>query len=256
MAGIGPARMPILDHLGELRRRFVVIVVSLLITVVVLYFVAPWLTEFLKLPIKEYLPEGQIYTFGAFEGFGLKLRVTVFYSFIVCSPLIFWEVLAFFLPALKPNERKFVLPTFLVAIVLFAIGMVFCYLFCLDPAFEWLTGESKSIAELMPQAQNYIHFVMLFLIAFGFAFELPLIVFFLVWFGIVPYKKLRSGWRYVYVALLIFSAIVTPDASPVTMGIMFAALLALYEISMLLAKIGLRKRIERQAADELADDDW
>lgn len=247
---IGPARMPILAHLGELRRRFMVIVVCMIVSLVALYLIAPQLTEFLKQPIKEFLPEdGVLYTLGAFEGFSLKVRVALFASFVVCSPIIFWEILAFFMPALKPNEQKFVLPTFFVAVILFVIGMVFCYNFCLGPAFQWLTGESESVAEVLPQAQNYIHYVMLFLIAFGCAFELPLIVFYLVWFNVVPYAKLRKSWRVVYIVLLVFSAIVTPDASPVTMGIMFAALVLLYELSLACARIGMGRRIKRQEAE-------
>ncbi len=247
---IGPARMPILAHIGELRRRLVVIVVCMVISLIALYLVAPQLTEFLKQPIKEFLPnDGQLYTLGAFEGFSLKVRVALFASFVVCSPIIFWEILAFFMPALKPKEQKFVLPTFFVAVILFVIGMIFCYMFCLGPAFQWLTGESNSIADVLPQAQNYIHYVMLFLIAFGCAFELPLIVFYLVWFDVIPYKKLRQSWRVVYVVLLVFSAMVTPDASPVTMGIMFAALIFLYELSLACARIGMSRRIKRNAEE-------
>ena len=85
-----------------------------------------------------------------------------------------------------------------------------------------------------------------FEIGFGFAFELPLIVFYLVIFDVVPYKKLRGSWRTVYVALMVISAMVTPDASPVTMLLMFAAMVALYEGSLLISRIVLAKRIKKQ----------
>ena len=130
---------------------------------------------------------------------------------------------------------------------------LFCYLFCLHAAFGWLTGESQSIANLLPSANDYIHYVMLFEIAFGLAFELPLVVFYLILFDIIPYKKMRSNWRYIYVILLVFAAVVTPDASPVTMGIMFAALLALYELSLLAARIVLTRKIKNQRLREAAE---
>lgn len=246
--------MPLMDHLGELRRRTVIIVVCVLISVVVLYMIAPQLVAFLKQPIMQYLPnDGEIYTTNAFEGFTVKFMVSLFCAVVVCSPIIFWEILAFFLPALKPSERKWVLPTFAVSIVLFVIGVVFCYCFCLGAAFEWLVGESDSIATVLPSASDYLKFLILFLLAFGFAFELPLIVFYLILFNIVPYKTLRSNWRIAYIALLIFSAVVTPDASPVTMFLMFAALICLYEISLAAARVALSKKIKREAAREAAE---
>lgn len=249
---IGPARMPLMDHLGELRRRLVIIVVAVLITLCVLYTISPQLIEFLKFPIAAYVPD--LYVSGSFQGFTLKFLVSLFGAVVICSPLIFWEILAFFLPALKPNERRFVLPTFGAAVVLYVIGMVFCYLFCLGAAFQWLTGESGSIGTLLPDATDYIKYVILFELAFGLAFELPLVVFFLILFDIVPYKKLRAGWRYVYIGLLVLSAVVTPDASPVTMFIMFAALVALYEVALLLARIALARKIKRQREEEEAEE--
>lgn len=247
---IGPARMPLMDHLGELRRRLVIVVVAVLITVVFMYLIAPQLITFLVQPVEEYIPG--LYVPGALEGFTLKFRVSLFASVVVCSPLIFWEILAFFLPALKPNERKFILPTFGIAVLLYVVGMVFCYCFCLGAAFQWLTGETNSIGIILPNAADYIHYIILFELAFGLAFELPLVIFFLILFDIVPYKKLRAGWRYAYIALMVLSAVVTPDASPVTMFIMFAALVALYEVALFAARIALARKIKRQREEEEA----
>lgn len=248
---IGPARMPIMDHIGELRRRIVIIVVALAITVCFAYLIAPYFIDFLVLPVKEYVDN--IYITGAFEGFSLKFRVALFLSVLICSPLIFWELLAFFLPALRPNERRYVVPTFFIAVFLYVLGMVFCYCFCLDPAFQFLTGESISIGQILPQATDYIKYIILFELAFGLAFELPLVVFFLILFNIVPYKKMRANWRGIYVGLLVLAAIVTPDASPVTMGIMFAALIALYEVSLASARVALARKIKREREREEAE---
>jgi sec-independent protein translocase protein TatC len=90
-------------------------------------------------------------------------------------------------------------------------------------------------------------------LAFGLAFQLPLIVFYLIVFNIVPYKKLRKSWRVVYVVLLVFCAVVTPDASPVTMLLMFVAMALLYEASLLLSRIVLNRRIKDQEAKAAAE---
>lgn len=248
---IGPARMPIMDHIGELRRRIVIILVALAITICFMYLLAPYLIQFLMLPVSDYIEN--IYVTGAFEGFSLKFRVALFMSVLVCSPLIFWEILAFLLPALRPNERRYVLPTFFISVFLYVLGMVFCYCFCLAPAFQFLTTESMSIGQILPQATDYLKYIILFELAFGLAFELPLVVFFLILFNIVPYKKMRSNWRIIYVVLLVLAAVVTPDASPVTMGIMFAALVALYEVSLAAARVALMRKIKRERLAEEAE---
>lgn len=250
---IGPARMPLMDHVGELRRRLMQIVVSMLIAICCLYMLTPYIIEFLVQPISPFLDNGSIdglILTDPFEGFSLKFQVAGFSSLVVCSPLIFWELLAFFLPALKPNERRFVVPTFFIAVFLFVLGMVFCYALCLAPAFQFLTGESGSVGTVFPVASEYVHFILLFLCAFGIAFELPVVVFYLIIFNIVSYKKMRSSWRGIYIGLLVLAAVVTPDASPVTMGILSAALIALYEVSLAAARIALARKIKRQQLEE------
>lgn len=249
---IGPARMPLFDHLGELRMRLVRIVACLAVAVCVFYFAAPMMGQFLLLPISDLIPSdvetdmASLQAIDPFEPFTVRFQIAFFASLIATSPVILWQLLAFFLPALKPKERKWFIPTFVVAVVLFILGVVFCYAVILHAAFEWLTSQAAGLGYIAPRMSSYIGIIIKFEIAFGLAFELPLVIFYLVIFDVVPYKKLRSSWRTVYVALMVICAMVTPDASPVTMLLMFAALIALYEISLLLARIVLTRRIKQQ----------
>lgn len=244
---IGPARMPLFDHLGELRMRLTRIVVVLLVAMCVFYMATPTVIDILLNPIRDYI--GEVYAFGPFESFGTRFKVAFWTSIVACSPIILWQILAFFLPALKPKERKWFIPTFSAAVALFIVGTVFCYFIILPPAFQWLTDQAEGVGEIMAQLATYVDIIIKFEIGFGFAFELPIIVFYLVIFDIVPYKKLRGSWRTVYVALMVISAMVTPDASPVTMLLMFAAMVAMYEISLFISRIVLAKRIKRQNAE-------
>lgn len=251
---VGPARMPLFDHLGELRMRLVRIIACLAIAVVVLYLASETLGHFLLQPIAEFLPQdanGMAATLALdpFEGFATRFKVSLWASVVVCSPVILWQILAFFLPALKPSERKWFIPTFAAAVALFVFGAVFCYLIILNPAFQWLTDQAAGFGTVAPRMSSYIDTIIKFELGFGFAFELPLIVFYLVIFDVVPYKKLRGSWRTVYVVLMVISAMATPDASPITMLLMFAALLVLYEGSLLIARIVLRNRIKKQTEE-------
>lgn len=254
---IGPAKMSLFEHLSELRMRLVRIVVCLLIALVVFYMASPTMGQVLLWPVRDFLPvDGSgavtLSALDPFESFTTRLLITLFFSIIGTSPVILWQVLAFFLPALKPNERKWFIPTFIAACALFVFGVVFCYLLILNAAFGWLTDQSSGLGTIEPRMSTYISIIIKFLLSFGVAFEIPLVVFYLVIFKIVPYKKLRSSWRGIYIALMVICAMVTPDSSPVTMLLMFAALIALYELSLLFAKIVLRKRIQKQEEEELA----
>lgn len=250
---IGPARMSLMEHLGELRMRLVRIVVCLLVATLVFYLSTNTVVQFLLTPVAEFLPQDEsgkaiLNVLGAFDAFAVRFTVALWTALVATAPITLWQILAFFLPALKPRERKWFIPTFVVAVALFIIGTVFCYLVILHPAFEWLTDQASGFATILPEASQWVDIIIKFELGFGLGFELPLVVFYLVMFNIVSYAKLRSSWRYVYVALLIFSAMVTPDASPVTMGLMFAAMVILYEISLLAARVGLKRRIKAQEA--------
>ena len=252
---IGPARMPLMEHLGELRMRLVRIVVVLIVAVCVFYLAAGTMGQFLLLPIADFLPQAEDGTvelsfLNAFDPFTVKFKIAFWMAIVATSPIILWQFLAFFLPALKPNERKWFIPTFAAAVALFIFGTVFCYLIILHPAFQWLTGQVAGLGVVEPNAASYIDVIIKFEIGFGIAFELPIVIFYLVIFNIVPYKKLRASWRFVYIGLMVFSAMVTPDANPITMLLMFAALVALYELSLLLARIVLRRRIKKQQEEE------
>ena len=262
--------MPLFDHIGELRRRITIIIVSVLFCSIVLWFFSPMLILILIQPITEYLTTSGTAITGVeqlrevlnalnpLDGFTIKFKVALVFSILVCAPIWIWQLLGFFLPALKPNERKWVIPTFFAMVVLFAVGMVFCYFVILDAAFSWLLEQVTDIANVFPSAKEYINTILLFEIAFGIAFELPLVVFYLTVFNIVPHKKLRSNWRTVYIVLMVICAMVTPDANPLTMILMFAAMAVLYEGSLLLSRIVLARRLarqKRQEAGELDEDD-
>lgn len=257
---IGAARMPLFDHLGELRMRLVRIVVCLFIAVMIFYWATPTIGNILLLPVQEFLPVDEAGNFmglqaiDPFEAFATRFKIAIWASIVTCAPVILWQILAFFLPALKPKERKLFIPTFAAAVALFILGTLFCYFFILNAAFQWLTSQTEGLGYLAPRMSSYIDTIVKFEIGFGAAFELPIVVFFLVIWEIVPYKKLRSQWRTVYVVLMVISAMVTPDASPVTMMLLFAAMVAMYEISLLISRILLRKKIKSQN-DQIAKEE-
>ena len=237
---IGPARMPLRDHVGELRRRLIIVLVTVAAATLVLYFATPTIVEILEDPIDEYVEEFYLST--SLGGFNVKFGIALKCALVVCTPMILWQILGFFLPALKENERKWVVPTVLIATVLFFVGMIFAYFIAIPTAFEWLIGQTESIATNLADLEDYINIEILLMIGFGIIFELPLIIFYLTVFHIVPYTTLRNSWRYVYVILIVVCACVTPDGSPVTLLIMYAVMILMYEISLAISRFVIMRR--------------
>lgn len=228
--------MPLFDHLGELRRRFTIVVVSLIVTAIVVYFATPALIDLMMGPIEEALRGNPLTVTTVLGGFTIRFKVAFFFSVIICSPIIIWEVMAFFLPALKPSERRWVVPTVAAMVALFFVGMVFCYFVIQQAAFGWLIDQTYEFGSQLNNAEDFLDVFMMLEIGFGLAFQLPLVIFYLSILHLVPYKTFREQWRMVYVGLMVLSAVVTPDASPVTMVLMFAALIALYEVALAVAR--------------------
>jgi sec-independent protein translocase protein TatC len=246
---IGPKRLPITEHLRELRHRLIVIAIVVFAGSIVLYFPAPYFYNLAMAPILHIFGDQQLVVLNPFETFTLRFKVALYATLVVGSPIIIWQVMAFFLPALKPKERKWLVPTFMAMVVLFAGGVLFAHQIILGTAFEWIIGQAWEGVTQMPEASTYFQGAVMLMLGFGLAFQLPVVIFYLMVFNIVPYDKLRANWRVVYTVLIVVAASATPDWSPVTMLALFGALLGLYELSMALARVVLVKRIARRKAE-------
>ena len=229
--------MPLFDHLAEFRRRLTIVVVSVIAAALVVYFATPTLIDIMLDPVKAVLPEGsQLTVLTVLGGFSIRFKVSLFFGMIMCTPVILWQVLGFFLPALTEKERRWVTPTLAAMVALFFLGMVFCYLVIQKAAFGWLIEQITEFVTATVNAEDYLSIMMLLEVGFGIAFQLPLIIFYLSILHVVPYRTFRGQWRYVYVVLLVVCGVVTPDASPITMILMYAVMLSLYEISLAVAR--------------------
>ncbi len=238
--------MPFWEHMAELRRRLVIVAAVLFLGSIAAYVWAPMFYDFMMAPVLKALEGKEL------ETFGLRFKVGLYVAIILGSPIIIWQAMAFFLPAFRQKERKYVIPTFIAMVILFVGGVVFCYEIILTVAFRWMIDQAWQGVNIMPGASAWFQGASLLMIGFGIGFQIPIVIFYLVLFDIVPYKKMRQNWRVAYVGLITLAAIATPDWSPVTMGLLAVALIALYELSMFLARILLSKRIAAQKAAEAA----
>jgi sec-independent protein translocase protein TatC len=245
---IGPARMPFLDHLAELRRRSLWVLLLFGVCTVALYFFVQPVFNFLIAPVRGSLSIKPIAT-EVLGAMNVRFSLAMWTSLVGLSPVIMWQTLAFLLPALKPKERKWVVPTFFTMVVLFAGGVVFAYKFMLTASFGWLAQQGAGFITFMPTANDVLTVVQFILFIFGVAFQTPVLVFYLVYFRVIPYGTLRKNWRTVYLVIALAAAFIPPDWNWVTIASFALVLVVLYEASMALVWIALGKRIKRQALE-------
>lgn len=239
--------MPFLKHLDELRKRIFVLFAVITVGTIAAYFFTDPIYRFVLAPVWPVLKGSQPVALGVLDPMMVRFGLSIWSAVVIGSPIIVWQVMGFLLPALKPGERKFVIPTFIAMVVLFFAGVALCYTIILPASFQWLADQTGTIMKFMPQAGDMLSVVEFFLIGFGVAFQVPVIVFYLVYFGVVPYRVLRENWRFVYVGITIAAAMITPDWSPVSMGALAIAMVVLYELSLLACRVLLARRIKAQA---------
>lgn len=248
--------MPFFDHIAELRKRMVYIVLFVFLGSLVLYaniFYQPIL-QFVMHPIQPVLHDlgiKQLITLGPFEPFMVRFKVAIVATLIIGSPFITYQIMAFFLPALRPKERKWVVPIFIALVFFFLLGAAFCYSFILGPGFKWLATQGGPSIAMQPLADKWLTGIMLFMLAFGIGFETPVVVFGLVYTELVPYKTMRKNWRYAYLIISLVAAFATPDWSWLSMGSLAACMVVLYEGSMAFSWVLLRKKIKAQQLAEV-----
>ncbi|MCK4268141.1 MAG: twin-arginine translocase subunit TatC [Actinomycetia bacterium] len=227
-------RLTVLGHVDEFRKRLTYIVVSVLIAGAVGYFYADFVLEIMVARLR---PEFNLVYKSIMEPFMVRFKLGFIGGLIVSTPVIFYQVLAFLAPALKGREKRVLYPMVLVMVVLFGMGASLGYFYVMPVAWTWLytQGADLGIIQIL-SASDFINFVTLFLLAFGVAFETPLVLAALMKLKIVSHKTLRKNWRIAYVVMLIVAAIATPDWSLPPMLILGGSMIALYESTLLVTR--------------------
>jgi sec-independent protein translocase protein TatC len=244
-SGRGPAEMPFLDHLEELRWRILWSMLALLVGCIVGYFIVTRLhvLEWLMKPVVPYLEDGKLAVLGPLDAFMLTLKLTITVGFILAFPVISAQIWAFVSPALHKREKRAIVPALYGGMLLFAAGVALAYYVVLPMTLKF--GQSFQTASLKTLfvAGPYLALVTKILIAFGAVFELPVVVLVLAAFGLVSSKFLAEKRRFAIAISAVAAALLTPgDAITVTV-FMTGPLILLYELS-----IGLTRLVERRRA--------
>jgi len=235
--------MGFLDHLTELRSRFIRIVIGVAVGFGICYAFSEKIFWVLMQPLCSAFvnQECQLITIGVAEAFFVYLKTAIVAGIFLASPWIFYQVWKFVAPGLVEKERRLVVPFVLVATLLFVGGAGFGYFIVFPFAFEFFLGVAGEGILPMPAMQAYFSFATRLLFAFGILFELPLVVVSLSYLGVVSASTLWGTWRYAIMGIFALAAIMTP-ADPMTMLLLGIPLSALYILSILVAQMVERLR--------------
>ncbi len=252
-------RMTFFEHLEELRQRLKIVIIVVIVlfalylttaigSVTIAGTQVPMLvpalgptsaniaTQFI-VAMKNYLvPErvGNIplnFSFAQpWDAYVVMFKVAFFLAAVSASPVIVYEVGRFISPALKPSEKRLILRITLPMLALFLSGVALCFVVVLPFTFNLLYSVQNILGAnfLVLYGDNFIDFVLLFSVAFGLAFQLPVVMYGLSWLGIVSSDFWKKYWRFAAIAIFFFGAIITPDGSGVTMMLVSIPMLFLY----------------------------
>lgn len=247
------SKASLISHLEELRWRLVRCAIAIVIGFGVAYAFKERLFEVLTRPLMTAMAgtENTMIFTGLPEAFFTYLKVSLLAGLVLALPVIFYQFWMFVAPGLYKKERRIILPVVLVSLVFFAAGASFGYFLVFPYGFKFFLGFSSATVRAYPSMKEYLTFASKLLLAFGLAFELPLIITCFARFGMVSVDFLKKNRKYAILIFFTGAAILTPP-DVVTQIMLSIPLMILYELSILGAKLFGRKPLT--PTDNDADD--
>lgn len=225
------------QHLNELRKRLLYIVIGVVVGIVVSFFLSDYTLQLLAQPIGGF---EQLQSIEVTENIGVFMRVTLLGGFIVSLPFTLIQIYLFIRPGLKTKERRWILRALPLALLLFLVGVVFAYAVMLPNALPVLVQFRGP--EVLPKWKDYVNFITSLIFWSGISFEMPLIAYLLAKLGILSARQLVKGWRVAIVIIAVAAAVITPTGDPINMALLMGPLLLLYALSILLASFARKEK--------------
>ncbi len=246
---------PLMAHLIELRERTVKAAISVLIVFVAMSPFMKEIFDWLSKPLMVALPDGaKLLSTGVVAPFMVPLKVTLFCAFVVALPYVLYQFWAYIAPALYKREKRLALPVIVSSVLMFAVGMAYCYFVVFRMVFQFIAGFSPDSVNFAPDIDSYFSFVITMFFAFGLTFEVPIFVMVLNRVGMASAKRLKKIRPYVIVGAFVVAAIFTPP-DVLSQLLLALPLVVLYEFGIVLVKVfGRKDDSNEDETSESADD--
>lgn len=245
---------PFVQHLMELRDRMVKAILAVGVVAAALFFYpGPGaLYDLLAAPLVAHLPAGAtLIATSVISPFMVPLKILLMTAFMVALPVVLWQAWGFIAPGLYLHEKKLVVPLVVSSTLLFLFGVGFSYFFVFGKVFAFIQSFAPKSITAAPDIEAYLSFVLTMFIAFGLAFEVPIVVVVLARLGIVSVVQLKSYRGYFIVLAFVIAAIVTPP-DVVSQLALAIPMVILYEVGIWAAQLFIRhtKAPEEGGANE------
>lgn len=240
--------MSVFEHIAELRKRLIFIVVFFFLTMVGSFFLAEPVIVYLQQT--EEAANLQLNFFRLTDPLKIYMQMAFVLSGVMTAPFILYQIWAFVAPGLYDRERKITLSYIPISIILFLAGVSFSY-FILFPfviRFMIQLGDALNVNQVIG-VHEYFQFLFHITIPFGLLFQLPVVILFLTRLGIITPDLLRSIRKYAYFVLLVIAALITPPDILSHMMVTLPLFL-LYEISLWISKLAYRKAEKERELEE------
>ena len=233
---------PFVAHLIELRDRLIRAMLAVIVVAGVM-FVWPGparLYDWMAAPLLASLPEGtHLIALSVISPFLVPLKILLLAAFLVALPYVLYQAWAFVAPGLYSHEKKLVLPLVVSSSILFFLGVAFCYFFVFGRVFAFIQAFAPKSITAAPDIEAYLGFVMTMFLAFGAAFEVPVIVVVLARMGVVSIEKMREWRGYFIVVAFVVAAVITPP-DVVSQLALAIPMCLLYEVGLWAARIFIK----------------
>ena len=251
--------MTLVEHLVELRNRLFKSALAIAVSFVIGFMVRKQVLDILSEPYCDLPPRlrgvssvldpdrCQLIFIDVLGAFFISLKAAAIVAVVLAAPIVCYQIWRFITPGLRPVERRYAVPFLVGSQLLFAGGAVFSY-YVIPRALEFLLAFAGPDLVSLMDANRYISFVLQTMIAFGVAFEFPLVLIILSLMGVVGVKGLTQYRRHAYFGTFVAAAIITPTQDPLTLSMMAVPLIVFYEVAIVVARIVERRRPETEMA--------
>ena len=222
---------PFLEHLEDLRWTVVKMAITLVLAMIVCFAFRSILVRVMQAPLHNVDPQvGALKALGITDSFVISFHLAFYAGIVVSFPLLLYFLAEFVLPALTALEKRFLLPAIVGSFGLFLLGVAVCYFWLLPKTILFFFRDTQSLGWAPTwTVQQYYSFVTKFVLGFGMAFELPVVVLALVYFGLITYKFMARTRPYAVVLIFILAAVIAPTPDLLTLIAMGLPMFLLYE---------------------------
>ncbi len=242
------ARMSLLEHLEELRRRLLVSIAAVFAAFVGCWYFSPQIFGWLEKPILQFLPKGEKLAFtGLVDPFMLYIKVALLAGIFVASPILLLQLWLFLRPGLYRSERRLALPFIVFTTLFFLSGGYFGYRVAFPMVVRFLLTVGKDFKQVVT-IHAYFGMMSKILLGLGLVFELPILIFFLARIGLVTAGMLLRWFRWAILLIFIIAAIITPTPDVATQTVFAVPMIILYLLGVIIAAIFGRKRGEGRSS--------